>query len=286
MQIHTYKNASDYLKRVQPVWQARESLNSLILGITLRAAEHPEWLEQPPYFAWVEGDQDEIRLTASMTPPHLMLLSTPDLPVSELKTAYTLLIDNLMSGNWAIMGVIAENELARQFAEYWTQATGQSYRMVLRERLYELRQVTPPPNPPGGFFRLARPSDLETVIRWHYAFMDELMEEGDLEISRKTAARRIEHQNVFLWDDGGPVSMAFSARPTPQGASVTTVYTPPAMRGHGYASACVAALSQHILDSGKAFCNLFTDLDNPTSNAIYQKIGYQPIGDFLELDFF
>lgn len=51
---------------------------------------------------------------------------------------------------------------------------------------------------------------------------------------------------------------------------------------HHYASACVAALSQLILDEGKEFCTLFTDLANPTSNHIYQQIGYRPVCDFAE----
>ena len=63
------------------------------------------------------------------------------------------------------------------------------------------------------------------------------------------------------------------------------VYTPSDLRGRGYASACVAELSQRILDSGKAFCTLFTDLANPISNSIYQRIGYRPLGDFREITF-
>jgi predicted GNAT family acetyltransferase len=35
-----------------------------------------------------------------------------------------------------------------------------------------------------------------------------------------------------------------------------------------------------LLDQGKQFTSLFTDLSNPTSNSIYQKIGYQPVCDF------
>jgi hypothetical protein len=67
--------------------------------------------------------------------------------------------------------------------------------------------------------------------------------------------------------------------------SVGPVYTPPERRGRGYATACVAALSQTILDEGWAFCTLFTDLANPTSNSIYQKIGYHPVCDFAEYRF-
>jgi predicted GNAT family acetyltransferase len=73
--------------------------------------------------------------------------------------------------------------------------------------------------------------------------------------------------------------MAGYAGPTPNGIRVGPVYTPPHLRGRGYASACVAALSQELLDTGHKFCFLFTDLLNATSNHIYQVIGYQPIVD-------
>jgi predicted GNAT family acetyltransferase len=63
------------------------------------------------------------------------------------------------------------------------------------------------------------------------------------------------------------------------------VYTPPHLRKQGYATSCVAALTQRMLDSGKRFCCLYTDLTNPTSNAIYQKIGYQPVCDSEDLVF-
>jgi predicted GNAT family acetyltransferase len=62
--------------------------------------------------------------------------------------------------------------------------------------------------------------------------------------------------------------------------AISLVYTPPDLRQRGYATACVASLSQMLLDEGWQFCTLFTDLANPTSNSIYRKIGYKPVGDF------
>jgi predicted GNAT family acetyltransferase len=73
--------------------------------------------------------------------------------------------------------------------------------------------------------------------------------------------------------------MAGLSGKTRHGIRVNLVYTPPNLRKKGYATACVAALTQRMLDSDKQFCCLYTDLANPTSNSIYQKIGYQPICD-------
>jgi hypothetical protein len=39
------------------------------------------------------------------------------------------------------------------------------------------------------------------------------------------------------------------------------------------------------LDRGKRFCFLYTDLANPTSNAIYMRLGYRPVCDSREIAF-
>ncbi|MBA3236059.1 MAG: GNAT family N-acetyltransferase, partial [Chloroflexi bacterium] len=86
-------------------------------------------------------------------------------------------------------------------------------------------------------------------------------------------------RTLHLWVDGEPVSLCGVGGPTPNGIRIGPVYTPPAIRGRGYASALVAAVSQAEIDAGKRFCFLFTDLANPTSNHIYQTIGYEPVRD-------
>jgi predicted GNAT family acetyltransferase len=90
----------------------------------------------------------------------------------------------------------------------------------------------------------------------------------------------IDRRVILLWErDGVGVSCANIARRTPHGAAVAFVYTPPEHRSRGYATSCVAELTQRQLDAGAAFCCLYTDLANPTSNAIYARIGYRPVCD-------
>ena len=93
-------------------------------------------------------------------------------------------------------------------------------------------------------------------------------------------------RTFYLWEhDGRPVSMAGVTGPTPHGIRVGPVYTPPAERGRGFGSALTAAASQAQLDDGRRFVFLFTDLDNPTSNKIYQAIGYEPVIDIDQWSF-
>ncbi len=91
--------------------------------------------------------------------------------------------------------------------------------------------------------------------------------------------------NLGIWDHNGPVSMALRSRPTPNGETVNQVFTPLEHRGNGYATAIVSNLSQLILNDGKRFCTLYTDLSNPTSNKIYREIGYKPIADVVDINF-
>ena len=94
----------------------------------------------------------------------------------------------------------------------------------------------------------------------------------------KSAERFIADKQLYIWDCNGPVSIAKTTRPMRNGISVTAVYTPPEQRNKGYATLCVASLTKKLLSERYSFCSLFADQSNPTSNSIYAKIGYVPLG--------
>ena len=129
-----------------------------------------------------------------------------------------------------------------------------------------------------GNLRLATENDKELLKCWHDAFCLEAL--GSIEGDSESWANRSLHKGtVYLWENEIPVAIACIARLTPNGAGISMVYTPPEYRKQGYAKACVAALSQILLEKGYKFCFLSTDLSNPTSNKIYQQIGYKPVAD-------
>jgi len=154
-------------------------------------------------------------------------------------------------------------------------------RLAMRERIYELETVIPVSGVPGSY-RRPTVADHDLLVRWLDAFTAEAL--GPREyldaadwVDRYFASAT---RGGYLWEDGGvPVSFVSYGNPTAHGIRIGPVYTPPESRGRGYASACVATLSQHLLESGRTFCYLFTDLANPTSNHIYQAIGYNPVND-------
>jgi hypothetical protein len=169
-------------------------------------------------------------------------------------------------------------------AEVWAARTGSRCRVAQRLRVYKLREVAIPP-PQQGRLRLAKEEDVDLVARWHCAFQYDVHGRADEERARRVTRTRIREGDIYLWEDGQVVSVAMKNRPTRHGISVGLVYTPPELRGRGYATACAGELSRLLLDSGWEFCALFADLENPISNHVYLRIGYEPVCDFHEIRF-
>lgn len=189
------------------------------------------------------------------------------------------------NGSAAVLpGVTGPEAMARAFAETFSQASGRPVREEKRMRLYVLRAVTWPPNPPPGSFRPAGAGDIERLTDWFAAFVEDVGMPS--RAPREVIEQGVRSQRLHVWEvEGDVVSMAQRSPTVGTCTRVNLVYTPPARRGLGYASACVAALSQKIVEETRGIACLFTDLDNPTSNAIYQAIGYEPVSDYRELRF-
>lgn len=181
-----------------------------------------------------------------------------------------------------IREVVGPEPTVRVFADELARLLGRSAHRTRASRIHVLHAVRPLARPARGRLRLAGEADHGLVTRWIEAFLHEVHEEGN---PADIATRRIRGGNFYLWEDGDPVSMAASSGKTPNGIRVNFVYTPSELRGRGYASACVAAMSQVLLDAGNRYCCLYTDLANPTSNKIYREIGYEPVRDTASYGF-
>lgn len=286
--IH-HTTGSEFLAAAEAALAQNEAANNLIYGLALRLAADPQRFEQlpytpPPFLATVQ-EGGELVCAGLMTPPYrLVIFAQPEAQPRALPAAFDLLIAHLQDGGWRVPGVTVADPVGSLFAERWCAATGDGYAVELRLRAFELRAVDWPPVLPPGRLRKAVLEDAPLAHQWYCDFTTEAIP-GDPLPTREGVERAIGEGSIYLWDDGGPVSLAARGRRLPHGSSVGPVYTPSALRGRGYASACVAALSQAILDSGAHYCTLFTDLSNPTSNAIYQRIGYRPVCDYVEYKF-
>ena len=278
MNVIQYKNAEDFLAAAGELLYQHEARNCLTIGIVERLQGDPyAYGEISPYLAVVFDGKTPL-LAGTMTPPFGLLVSALD---EDPYAGIPVLAADLIAGEWPLPDVHAVNPFGERFAEAWAAQTGGSYVLEMAQRIYELREVAHPQGVPGRFLQ-AQPEHTELVRDWWRAFAVEAMnEDPDSVRLQRAAENRIQAGDWFLWEDAGEiVSMCLKTRPTRTGCSVGGVYTPPEKRGRGYASACVAALSQRMLDAGYEFTSLFTDLANPTSNSIYMKIGYRPLADF------
>jgi len=276
MPLFEFSNANDFLRIAQHSLEQNESANTLSLGIAQVIRDEPQRYCETPFLAVILNDNKDLILSAVMTPPYPLIIQVQDSQEYAIKQ----LIDYILKRRLKLSGVNGMAQASSAFAEQWQVATGVKIRSKMALRIYELKQVKMP-DLPEGQFRAATQKDQEIIMDWFQAFQLEVISEDERSKSYGHILRAIEKGNVFVWEAGRQlVSMAILQRPTTHAATVSGVYTPPDQRNKGYASACVAMLSQTILDRGYQFANLFTDLANPTSNAIYQAIGYKPICDF------
>ena len=281
IKILAFENAADFLQAAYPELESREVENGLVLGICGQLIRHPERFPSAPVMRVAE-ENGALALAAIMTPPHRLIVSTGRTPASD--DALRQFAESLFHDGQRPPGVIGPVELSEQFARNWKNVSGIDYQVAEQLRIYEMHAVAIP-MPGRGRLRTATAEDFELVARWWSAAHLDMFGKADPEEDRQGAKDRIADGDVFLWDDGGPVSMACKTRPTKHGICVGMVYTPPEARCRGYATACVGELSRTLLRTGRDFCSLFADILNPVSNSIYQKIGYRPIGDFTEYRF-
>jgi predicted GNAT family acetyltransferase len=275
MRLTTYPAAALFLEAVGPALAEHEAEHHLVLGVAEAAAAGRA--PNADLFAASVHDADGLVLAALMTRERPLLLASDR---ADVTSASALLWDALCAHHLEPRHVIgAAGQVEHAVAE-WTTSSGREPRLAMRQRAYKLTAVERVPST-SGTLRVATSGDLELVAEWIADFEAEALAAVAPQSTKASAERRIAAGEIHLWCDPEPRTMAASARPTRRAIAVNGVYTPPRWRRHGYATACVAALSEVLLARDFEFCVLYTDLANPTSNSIYTRIGYRPVRDFL-----
>ncbi len=282
IEIIPHTHASELISLSGAYLEQNECENNLPIGLAYRLAEDPYYYtsELPLLLSILE--QGRVVGVVVMTPPKRIILSRID---TDIQTAIVPLVRYLRGIDGQIPGVVGPAAAAQAFAECWVEdMPGVSVKLSKRMRVFEARSVANLPLSPGKM-RFARMDDHSLMAQWIVAFSETIGEPVNFEDAKNRAEKLIKDQQLYVWDNGGPVSIAGVSRPMRNGTTIGPVYTPPEHRGKGYATSCVLLLTKKLLSDGYSFCSLYTDLSNPTSNSIYIKIGYVPIGDALELDF-
>jgi predicted GNAT family acetyltransferase len=278
MKVVRYATVGDFHGRAGTWLAAREAEHNLILGITSSIEADASLSEDAPYLAVVTDDA-RIAGVAIRTPPYNLVLSEMDGAAAEQ-------VAEDLRGE-PLPGVVGPPDAVRAFAEAWVAATGGSWRVARDERIFRLERLDPPP-PVEGVARLALPDDAELLERWLVAFTVEALDDAETGLIRRgiEAWRRGNRRRYWFWEVADrPVSLVGSGGETPNGIRIGPVYTPPGERGRGYASNLTAWVTRTVMNEGRRYCFLYTDLANPTSNQIYRAIGYEPVTDAMMVAF-
>ena len=269
MPWHFTDEVEAYAERTWDLLAARPAENTIALTVIESVRAGHGRYSKPMLFGWY--DTDRVTGAVSMTPPYgLLLAAVPDHAVDELVAA-------LRASAVSVPGVSGDTATADRFAAAWTAGGRLRATTTMRTQLYILGTLRPPVPPPPGRSRLARRGDFETAVDWFRKFQTE---SGALAVDAELVVRdRLENGLLWLWEDdaGAVVSLAARSRTAAGVARIGPVYTPPEHRRRGYGAAVTAACTRDALEHDADHVVLFTDLANPTSNAIYQEIGYQPV---------
>jgi len=273
--LETFLTAADGFLRARP------AANTIMLTAAelLRAKGAAAYGDVTPLFGWRADPRGAVTAAFLHTPPYpVVLTDMADAAAAELAA-------DLAGRGHQPPGVNATPAPGAAFAAAWRERTGQPTRTGMRMRLYALGTLLPPDPPPPGTARTAGAADRDLLLAWLDAFQDEAQPAGPNE-SERVVNDRIGWGGLVLWEhEGRPVSLAGRNRAAAGQARLGPVYTPPDLRGRGFGGAATAAVTQAALDGGADGVVLFTDLANPTSNTLYQRLGYRPLSDWTVIRF-
>ena len=276
MQFTAHDDAASFLAVADAFLRAAEAENSIISAPATRISARPHDDDAGSYFATVSDAGVVVAAAFHGSSGGVLVTAGPD-------PAFALIAADLAGRERKPKSLVGPLAACEAFARAWRERTGQAHALRFHLRHFELTEI-PHAHPAGGCMRVPGPSEYELIADWQTAFIDELRLPKDAALTRRKTKQRIERGQVRVWDHAGPMSFAGYGDGAADTARIAPVYTPPAWRGRGYASALVAGLSRELFARGKRAIFLTTDVGNPTSNSIYQKIGYRPVADHFHFE--
>jgi predicted GNAT family acetyltransferase len=281
MELVSHDDVQSFLNAARPVLLRDEPRHNLLFGICSTLIESPDAL--PTFHLWTVVSEGEPVQAMLMTPPYNLALGAPYDPAAVRFAAQV-----LMEQEVELPGVTGALPEADAFADEWESLCGVRRRRRMAQGVYAVRTVRAP-EAVDGEMRFAHVGDRDLLVEWFEAFVAEsIPEDAPHQDAAAAVDRRLGPSRGFgfaVWKDGEVVSMSGFGGETPHGIRIGPVYTPPRLRRRGYASALVAELSRRLLDDGRDYCFLYTDLANPTSNRIYMDVGYELVCESADYAF-
>jgi len=274
MNVIRHATAAAFLQVAEPLLLQAEAENNLILGIAQGIARNPAAAPNA-YLATVGSDANVLACAVHIAPFKVIITRANREPIAALaRDAFDAVPE--------LDGVTGPALPAWEFAIAWSRISGVEPTLTMRLRIHETRKVVDQDLPAAqGHLRSASPSDLALLAGWTERFVSDARVPELVDASR-VVEDAIKRGRLHVWEDARPVSMAAWTGKTPNGVRINFVYTPRELRGRGYATACVKALTRQQLEHGNAFCWLYTDVSATASANIFTRIGYRPVSEVAE----
>lgn len=282
MRVRAFHDPVLFREFTDPLLQEEEARNNLILGITGTLIDSPE--VYPEFHLWAVEEDGAPLAAAALTPPRPLVLAE-----ASSEETVDLLAAVIADSDVTVTRVLGNQPGIARFVAAWAKETDQLAMVSLRHGVYALDRVLPLAQVTGAP-RPASEPDRDLLVDWVRAFLAEVDPEESTGSIDAAVKRRLEsdpaRSGYWIWEvEGIPVSFSGHGGRTPNGIRIGPVYTPVEYRRNGYATALVAAHSRWLLDNGYRFCFLYTDLGDPTANAIYRKIGYEQVAEAARYTF-
>ena len=273
--VQKFYDVEDFKRVMIPYLEKEEAVNGLPLGILMNIDEKIK----PTVMAGVYKDEQPILMLLQTHPKQIIVSVFQKIIPLELSLISKLIHESITE----IPGFIGEKTIVREMAQHIASLRQLKVFLGMDQRIYQLNEVKKKPSNLGNF-RWITKNDQSTIQQWVYDFAASINQPLEMEQASKRVEELIQGGKLAGWEvDHQLVSMANASRPTKNNITINFVYTPKEFRNKGYATNCVAELSERLLESDFSSTSLYTDITNPTSNKIYMEIGYQPMIDSILL---
>jgi predicted GNAT family acetyltransferase len=281
LRLTVHDDAVDFLATAEAFLRQSEAENSMIATPAARMISAPNADDAGIYLATVTDTDNVVAAALHGNSGGVMLSAAPE-------PAVALIARDLAARGRHPQGMVGPLAQCEAFAREWRARTGLAHKLCFHLRHFELDQSPSPyifPMAARGRLRLPEPAEHAQVVDWQLAFISELGLPDELPRARRNVAQRIERGWIRVWDDDEVVAFCGYSEGAAATARIAPVYTLPSRRGRGYASAMVTELARELFGAGKRALFLTTDVANPTSNGIYQRMGFRPVADHYQFEF-
>jgi GNAT superfamily N-acetyltransferase len=177
--------------------------------------------------------------------------------------------------------IFGPRESALRLAQLFGETSGTSYKIDSVWRVHYLKDLAGQSILVDGSIRIAEMKDSSLVSKWGEEYNTERPANVDI---KQFLLQKLIDKNLHLWVDEDPKSLATISGGNCSGPRISSVYTPPEFRSHGYATALVKNLSRKFLRAGRPYVTLNTLLGDPVEQ-IYRRLGYRPVAEKVSVTF-